>query len=105
MPFIKISKNWQIQGKTPHNVHLHIKEGFFNDTLTLYVDQDKVLEARAGLAGAHGSALFEIDGRTHELRWMWNMLIGNPSSIVIMLKGRILAQYGSDAAADDKHFQ
>lgn len=46
--------------------------------------------------------LFEVDGRTFELRWVWNMWIGNPESIVIMHKGRVLAQYGSDRAAQDE---
>jgi len=101
MPFYKIRRNWQIQARTTHTVHLHVREGFFNDKIYLYVDDQQVVEAQAGLVGASGYALFEIDGRTHEFRWIWNMLIGNPTSIVIMHKGHILAQYGSDRAAQD----
>lgn len=43
--------------------------------------------------------LFEVDGRIFELRWIWGFFSGNPKSIVIVYKGRTLARYGSDQAA------
>lgn len=101
MPFIRIKKNWQVVVKTPHTFHLDIREGFFNDTLRLYVDDTLAVEAQAGINGFQGYALFDVDGRTHELRWKWNFWTGNPESIVVMHKGRILARYGSDRAAQD----
>lgn len=101
MPFIRIKKNWQVVVKTPHTFHLDIREGFFNDTLRLYVDDALAVEAQAGISGFQDYALFDVDGRTHELRWKWNIWTGNPESIVVMHKGRILARYGSDRAAQD----
>ena len=102
MPFYRIRQNWQITVKDPHTFHLDVKEGFANDTLRLYVDDELLVEAKAGINGTKGYDLFEVDGRTFELRWVWNMWIGNPESIVIMHKGRVLAQYGSDRAAQDE---
>ncbi|MEM9951461.1 MAG: hypothetical protein AAF846_07670 [Chloroflexota bacterium] len=101
MPFLRIRENWQLIVKEPHTIHLYIKEGFLHDTIKLFVDDELVVAAKAGVTGWQGYALFDIDGRTHELRWVWNMLTGNPSSIVIMHKDRILAQYGSDRASQD----
>lgn len=101
MPFLRIRRNWQITGKSMHTVSLDVREGFFNDTMNLYIDDALVRTAKAGISGFRGYELFELDGRTHELRWVWSMFTGNPKSIVIMHKGRILAQYGSDRAAED----
>lgn len=101
MPFLRIRQNWQITVKTTHMLHLDVKEGFFNDTMRLYIDDALIVTAKAGMSGRQGYELFEMDGRTHELRWVWSLMSGNPSSIVIMHKGRILAQYGSDRAAED----
>lgn len=101
MPFIRIKRNWQLAGKEMRTVSLDVREGFFNDTMRLYVDDVLVATEKAGMAGRAGYTLFEIDGRTHELRWVWSFLSGNPISIVIMRKGRILAQYGNDRAAED----
>jgi len=101
MPFIRIRRNWQITAKTIHTISIDIREGFFNDTMRLYPDDELLASVKAGLSGVQGYRLFDVDGRTFELRWVWNMLIGNPESVVIMHKGRILAQYGSDRAAKD----
>ena len=101
MPFWRIRKNWHLTVKTPHTLHLYIREGFFNDTVELYVDDALATTVHAGISAMQGVQLFDIDGRTHELRWVWSWLTGNPISIVIMHKGRILAQYGSDRAAQD----
>lgn len=105
MPFLRIRKNWHMTVKTPHTFHLDIREGFFNDTLRLYVDEYLAVEAQAGVAGFQDYALFDVDGRTHELRWVWSYWTGNPISIVVMHKGRILAQYGTDRAAQDDILQ
>ncbi|MGB7338474.1 MAG: hypothetical protein WBC91_06240 [Phototrophicaceae bacterium] len=105
MPYLRIRQNWQLIVKEPHTVHLDVREGFINDTIELYVDEDLVATAKAGLVGASGYQLFDIDGRTHELRWVWSLMSGNPVSIVIMHKDRILAQYGSDRAAQDDLIQ
>ncbi|GAB5490413.1 MAG: hypothetical protein Phog2KO_06280 [Phototrophicaceae bacterium] len=101
MPYLRIRQNWQITVKESHTFHLDVKEGFANDTLKLFVDDELVVKAKAGISGWKGYALFDVDGRTHELRWSWNMWSGNPESIVVMHKGRILAQYGSDRASED----
>lgn len=101
MPFLNIRQNWQITVKSTHMFHLHVKEGFFNDTMRLYVDDELVVTAKAGMSGWRGYELFEVDGRTFELRWVWSFMSGNPQSILIMHKGRILAKYGSERAAED----
>lgn len=101
MPYVRIRENWQLTVKTPHIIHLDVREGFFNDSIELYVDDERVVTATAGVSSWQGYSLFDIDGRTHELRWVWSWLSGNPKSIVIMHKGRILAQYGSDRASQD----
>lgn len=101
MPFLRIRKNWQFQVKTTHQIHLYIKEGFWNDTILLYVDDELVVSDNIDLLRLKDYALFDIDGRTHELRWIWSFWTGNPNSIVVMHKGRILAQYGNDRAAKD----
>lgn len=101
MPFRRIRQNWQVTVKDTHTFHLDVKEGFANDTLKFYVDDELKITAKAGMSGTQGYELFEVDGRTFELRWVWNLWIGNPVSIVVMHKGRILAQYGSDRAAQD----
>jgi hypothetical protein len=84
---------------------LYIKEGFWNDTISLYVDDKLLVIDKINLLRLRDYALFEIDGRTHELRWIWSMWTGNPSSIVVMHKGRIIAQYGDDRAAKDNWFE
>lgn len=101
MPFLRIRRNWQITVKTTHTISLDIREGFFNDTMSLYVDDALLATIKAGLLGWRGYHLFDVDGRILELRWVWSLMSGNPQSIVIMHKGRILAQYGSDRAAED----
>lgn len=101
MPYLRIRKSWQITVKDSHNFHLAVKEGIVNDSLKLFVDYELVVKAKAGMSGRKGYALFDVDGRTHELRWFWNMWSGNPESILVMHKGRILAQYGSDRASED----
>lgn len=104
MPFIRIVRNWQIPMKTTHTVRLEVREGFFRDRLELYVDDRPVVVAHAHYMRLTDAIPFEIDGRTLELRWLWGSLSGNPVSIVIVYKDRILAQYGSDRAADDTLF-
>ena len=105
MPYLRIRKNWQFQVKTTHQIHLYIKEGFWNDTISLYVDDKLLVIDKINLLRLRDYALFEIDGRTHELRWIWSKWTGNPSSIVVMHKGRIIAQYGDDRAAKDNWFE
>lgn len=101
MPFLRINKEWDFPVKEQHHVRLEVREGFFNDTMRLYVDGYLVVEARAGMVGATGYRDFEIDGRIFQLRWIWNMFTGNPSSIVIVYNGRIFAKVGNDRAAHD----
>lgn len=98
MPFLRITEEWDFQVKEMHNVRLDVREGFFNDTLRLYVDGYEVVQAKAGLIAVKGSVPFEIDGRVFDLMWIWNMWTGNPASIVIAYNGRVFAQVGSDKA-------
>lgn len=104
MPFIRLKRTWSVQMRTMHQVHLHLSEGFVRDRLRLYVDEDLVLEARPSFYNMKGLELFEIDGREVELRWLWSFWTGNPESIVLVHKGHLLAQVGSDRALDDSLF-
>ncbi|MGB1286291.1 MAG: hypothetical protein ACPG7F_07160 [Aggregatilineales bacterium] len=106
MPYWRIRQTWQITMKTPHTVHLLLKEGWFRDTILLYVDDRLVLETRVFVTSRQfkGKMPFEIDGRILELRWHWSIWSGNPTSIVIMYKDRVLAQYGDDRTAHDDLF-
>jgi hypothetical protein len=102
MPYFRITHNWQITVKKPHWFRLELREGFFRDDIRLYVDDELAAtgEIRAfPLIRLKGATLFDVDGRTFELKWEWNFWTGNPKSLVIMHKGRILAQYGNDSAA------
>lgn len=99
MPYFRIKENWHINMKTPHTLFLDVREGFFWDTLRLYVNDSLLAEATITVFRKQGYRLFDIDGRTLELRWLWDHLGGNPLSIILMHKDRILIQYGSDAAA------
>lgn len=101
MPFLRIQRDWDFQVKEMHHLRLLVREGFFNDTLELYLDGMLVASARAGLSGWKGSTSFDIDGRLFELRWEWNMITGNPASIMVTYGERVFAQYGSDAALRD----
>jgi hypothetical protein len=99
--YFSLTETWTISVKTPHEFRIHAVEGFFEDNLRLYVDDELVAHAKVNLFSIKGYQIFDVDGRTLELRWLWGMLAGNPVSIVIMHKGRILAQYGNDKAAND----
>ncbi|MCA9914186.1 MAG: hypothetical protein KC496_12605, partial [Anaerolineae bacterium] len=89
------------QVKQMHHLRLVVREGFFNDTIELYLDGMLVTSAKAGFTAWRGSTSFDIDGRMFELRWVWNMLSGNPASIMVTYGERVFAQYGSDAALQD----
>lgn len=99
MPYGRMKREWQITIKEPHDFFLDIREGFFNDTLQLYVDEWLVVEGRAGAVGLKDHVQFEVDGRILEMRWVWGWLTGHPRSIVIQYRGRVLAQIGDDYAA------
>lgn len=102
MPYLRFKRTWAIQMKTMHHVHLHVTEGFFNDRIRLYVDDYLAVDRQAGVTtGMTGYELFTIDGRELVLCWAWHWLTGNPLSIVILHKDRILARYGTDRAAQD----
>jgi hypothetical protein len=94
-----LSEKWIINVKTEHEFHIHSIEGFFQDNLWLYVDDELLVHAKVDIFRIKGYQLFDVDGRTFELRWLWSWLGGSPVSIVIMYKGRILAQYGNEKAA------
>ncbi len=104
MPFGKIDQNWQLSVKTSHEFRLYVKENTFIDRVKLYVDDVLVAKGIASLWNLKDYSLFDVDGRTLELRWVWKRT-GDPISILIMHKGRILAQYGSDRAAKDDYFE
>jgi hypothetical protein len=99
--YISVSESWLVTIKTEHEFRTHAVEGFFEDNLRLYVDDNLVAHAKINLFAMKGYEVFDVDGRTLELRWLWSWLAGSPVSIVIMHKGRILAQFGSNKAADD----
>lgn len=101
MPYGRIQQKWTITIKHPHDFFLDVREGFFNDTLELYVDDWLVAEGRAGAVSLKDRVTFEVDGRILELRWVWGWFTGHPRSIVILYRGRILAQVGDDYAAQD----
>ncbi len=98
MPFLRIQRDWDFQVKELHHLKLVVREGFFNDTIELYLDGMLVVSARAGYSGWEGVQPFDIDGRTFELRWVWNLLTGNPASIMVTYDERIFAQFGNDSA-------
>jgi len=98
MPFWRIQRDWDFQVKELHHLRLVVREGFFNDTLELMLDGYVVVSVKAGMSAWQGKTTFDIDGRVFELRWIWNMLTGNPVSILVMYDERVFAQYGSDAA-------
>lgn len=99
MPFFRIEQEWSIQAKTTHKVKLLITEGMFRDEMHLFVDDVLVLRIWASYANMRGIKPFEVDGRPFELCWWWGFW-GNPVSIVVRYKERILAQYGTSRAAD-----
>ena len=99
--YFSLTETWIIDIKTRHEFRIHAVEGFFEDNLRLYVDEEIVAHAKVNAFRTKGYALFDVDGRTLELRWVWSMLAGDPVSIVVMHKGRVLAQYGTAKAAID----
>jgi hypothetical protein len=99
MPYVRLQQQWHITVKDPHTLLLDVREGIFRDKLQLFVDSILATEAIASVWRPKGYRLIDVDGRTLELRWIWDRLGGNPISIILMHKERILAQYGSDAAA------
>jgi len=101
MPYGRLQQHWVVPVKTEHQFYLDVREGFFKDTLSLSVDEKLKAQGTASIGKLKDYALFDVDGRTFALRWVWGMWSGNPLSIVIMHKGRILAQYGNDRAAQD----
>lgn len=101
MPFLRITREWDFQVKEMHTVRLEVQEGFFNDTMRVFVDGYEAVKTKAGMSAVRGSVPFEIDGRTFDLAWVWNMWTGNPASIVIAYDGRVFAQVGTDRALRD----
>jgi hypothetical protein len=99
--YFSLTESWIIHVKTRHEFRIHAIEGIFEDNLRLYVDEELVAHVKVNVLRIKGYQLFDVDGRTLEFRWLWSWLAGDPVSIVIMHKGRILAQYGNDKAAND----
>lgn len=99
MPYGRIKRELSITVKEPHTFLIDIQEGFFNDTLRLYVDGQLVVEGIAGMSILKDYVGFEVDGRILELRWVWSWWTGHPRSIVIQYRDRVLAQIGDDYAA------
>lgn len=104
MSFVQLNRHWKITVKTKHDFELDVQENILVDVLKLYVDDVLVAKGTASYFNLKNYCLFNVDGRILELRWVWNWRTGNPLSILIMHKGRILAQYGSDRAAKDDFF-
>ena len=98
--YYRIKRQWRQVVKTEHQFDLDIREGFFRDTILLYMDNQLVAQGQAYYGKLRDYALFDVDGRTFELRWVWHWW-GHPISVVLMHKGRTLYQYGSDRAAQD----
>lgn len=99
--YFSLTETWLITVKTEHEFRVHAVEGLFQDSLKLYLDDELVAHAKVHIFSLKGYQLVEVDGRTLEFRWVWGLPSGHPISIVIMHKGRILAQYGNDKAAKD----
>jgi hypothetical protein len=97
--YFRMTHNWEIAVKTPHMFRLELREGLFRDTLRLFVDDELMTTGTASTLNPNGVRLFDVDGRTFELKWEWHRWLGDPKSIVLMHKGRILARYGGDSAA------
>ena len=91
--------------KDTHHFRLDVREGFFRDTLTLYVDGEVVATGAITMFQLKGITNFLVDGRLLEMRWIWNTWTGNPLSIVIMRRNTMLAMYGCEEAANDKNFR
>lgn len=101
MPYFRINEEWEMPVKTVHYFRLHVSEGFFRDTLNLYVDDEIVATGTITMFDLKGMTSFLVDGRLFELRWIWNMWTGNPLSIVIMRHDKMMAMYGCEEAAKD----
>lgn len=100
MPFLRIQRDWDFQVKEMHHLRLVVREGFFNDTIELILDGMIVVSAKAGFSSWAGKTTFDIDGRIFQLRWVWNALTGNPTSILVTYDERIFAQYGNESALE-----
>lgn len=105
MPYIRINEEWTMPVKGEHHFRLDVREGFFNDVLRLYVDDEEVATGNINLFHLKGMTSFMVEGRFFELRWIWNRWTGNPLSIVIMRNGMMLAMYGCEEAARDDLFK
>lgn len=99
--YFRIQRNWELRVKMIHQIHLDVREGFWRDKILLYVDDELLVHDTVSIRHIKDYALFDIDGRTHELRWIWSFFAGFPLSIVLMYKGQILAKYGDERAAKD----
>jgi hypothetical protein len=99
--YFSLTESWIIHIKGRHEFRIHAIEGIFEDNLRLFVDEELVAHVKVNMFRLKGYQLFEVDGRTLEFRWLWSWLAGDPVSIVVMHKGRILAQFGDNKAADD----
>ena len=105
MPYIRINEEWSMPVKSEHHFRLDVREGLFNDTLRLYVDDELIATGKINIFDLKGKTPFMVDGRMFELRWVWSWWTGNPLSIVVMRNGRMLAMYGCEVAANDSEFR
>lgn len=96
----RVERAWRQVVKDEHEFYLHIREGVLQDMLFLFMDKELVVQGKAHYLNMKDYALFDVDGRTFELRWVWHWW-GHPISVVLMHKGSILYQYGTNRAAQD----
>lgn len=95
---IKTERNIEIEDV--HKVRLIVKDSFFHDTLSLYVDGVLKVQQDIGFGKLNGQVVFEIEGRKFMLKYLWRGAInGHPVSVVLERNNKTLVLYGSDLAS------
>ena len=97
----EISVNAKLETLTsePQNIQIIVRDGFFQDTMSVYINNKLVGQGKVGMLNPKGGEEFSVNGQIVIIKWMYNAWMGGkPKSLIISDGEKVIAQYGHDTA-------
>ena len=83
----------------PHNIQIVVKDGFFQDTMSIYINDQLASQGKVGMLNPKGGEEISTDGQSIIVKWLYNAWVGGkPKSLIISNDKQIITQYGNDNA-------
>jgi hypothetical protein len=97
----KVQESFTVQGRDgDYRVLVEITSGAFSNKLIVNVGGRFILEEKITNFKSRGGVSFTVGDKSLELRWLWNVIIGQAESIVCLdTDEQILWMYKTDRAA------